>query len=461
MKTKIRIFLVFITTFFHLIQCTKFEESDLDPNSTASNLLLFNRLSQGYNLTISPEPGLYTTPQKITMTAPSGAKIYFTTDGTEPTVNSNLYKEPIHIWKLAGVKLRAVAIKNENQVASVNQENYYSYPNPKTGQTGCWDQAGGPVACAASGQDGEYQKGVTRAYTGPTQHATYPNDYTTTDEATGLMWKSCSQGQTGANCSGVAVTLDWTTAQTGVGGCNELNAMNSGAGYAGRTDWRLPIVVELRTILDLSGINLNNTVPRINTTAFPNTMAGAGNAGTYWTSTNSATGFYPFNVDFSSAFTTAFITPATPLNVRCVSGIPSFRVYEYTDNGDLTITDHKTSLTWQKCTNGQSGQSCAGSGGAGQWDFSVAYCNSLVLSSKKWRLPSANELEDFLNYLKFDANPRVDLSYFPNTPPSNLYWSSTTSTAIAGLNLKIIFGSNGNINANVGNTLSLTRCVAD
>jgi hypothetical protein len=460
MKTKIRIFLVFITTFFHLIQCTKFEESDLDPNSTASNLLLFNRLSQGYNLTISPEPGLYTTPQKITMTAPSGAKIYFTTDGTEPTVNSNLYKEPIDIWKLAGVKLKAIAIKNENKLASVNQENYYSYPDPKTGQTGCWDQAGGPIACAASGQDGEYQKGVTRAYTGPTQHGTYPNDYTTTDEATGLIWKSCSQGQTGANCSGVAVTLDWTTAQTGVGGCNELNAMNSGAGYAGRTDWRLPSVVELRTILDFSGVNLANTVPRINATAFPNTPAGTGNLGTNWTATDTTVN--PFNVNFSTGLGdfNGGNTKPTPLNIRCVAGFPTARSYSFTDNGDGTIKDHRTGLFWQKCSIGLSGNDCSiGTLQNSQWGANLTNCNTLILNNKKWRLPSLNELTGFFEFFTPAANPRVDLNFFPNTPAGNGYWSSTTSTTT--LNNKQIIFTNGNFSEFIGSTAGPIRCVAD
>ena len=32
---------------------------------------------------------------------------------------------------------------------------------PKTGQTGCWNQTGIPIACAGTGQDGEFQNGVS------------------------------------------------------------------------------------------------------------------------------------------------------------------------------------------------------------------------------------------------------------------------------------------------------------
>jgi hypothetical protein len=463
MNKKFTFPMVVIVFILNLNHCTKFQESDFDSNSTLSNLLLFNRFSQGNTLTINPEPGHYTTSQVITMSAHSAAKIYFTTDGTEPTVNSNLYKEPIHIWKLAGVKLRAVAIKNDYKLASVNQENYYSYLDPKTGQTGCWDQAGGSIACSNSGLDGEYQKGITRTYTGPTQHGTYPNDYTTTDEATGIIWKSCSQGQTGANCSGVALPYDWTTAQTGVGGCNELNTMNTGSGYAGRTDWRLPSVVELRTILDFSGTNLPNTVPRINANVFPNTPANAGNIGTFWT--DSDTTLNPFIVNFTDGSGTFnALNKSTTLNVRCVAGFPSARRYELSDNGNSTIKDHRTGLSWMKCSDGLSGNACAtGIASMVVWGTAVANCNNMAIANKKWRLPSVNEMAGFFNLINPtlpSASPRVDLSYYPNTTGGLAYWASTTGTGIA-LNNKLTITTIGNAAEQPGINGAAVRCVSE
>lgn len=58
----------------------------------------------------------------------------------------------------------------------------------KTGQTQCYDVSGNVISCAGTGQDGEYQSGQPAAvYSGPNQHATYTNDYTTTDTTSGLV----------------------------------------------------------------------------------------------------------------------------------------------------------------------------------------------------------------------------------------------------------------------------------
>jgi hypothetical protein len=77
MNKKFTFPMVVIVFILNLNHCTKFQESDFDSNSTLSNLLLFNRFSQGFTLTISPEPGHYTTSQIITMSAHSAAKNLF------------------------------------------------------------------------------------------------------------------------------------------------------------------------------------------------------------------------------------------------------------------------------------------------------------------------------------------------------------------------------------------------
>jgi hypothetical protein len=79
-------------------------------------------------------------------------------------------------------------------------------------------------------------------------------------------------------------------------------------------------------------------------------MAGAGNA---WDHIGllliQPQAVNPFNVDFSSGFQGTLHggnTKPTPLNVRCVSGRPSIctQLTAFTDNGDGTITDHRTGL---------------------------------------------------------------------------------------------------------------------
>lgn len=132
---------------------------------------------------------------------------------------------------------------------------------PKTGQTGCWDASGGSISCAGTGQDGQYQKGL------PASGARFVDntDSTISDNATGLMWKKCGEGQTGSDCSGgSADTPDWTTA---------LSTCEADT-TAGHTDWRLPNRNELLSIVSLATVN-----PAIDTTFFPNTQSDH-----YWSS---------------------------------------------------------------------------------------------------------------------------------------------------------------------------------
>lgn len=86
-----------------------------------------------------------------------------------------------------------------------------------------------------------------------------------------------------------------------------------GGGYANYTDWRLPNVRELMSIVDYGAA----AAPRINTTAFPDTVSGV-----YWTSTTYVPGttlawivnFNNGGVNTNGKTTTTY--------VRCVRGGP-------------------------------------------------------------------------------------------------------------------------------------------
>lgn len=83
---------------------------------------------------------------------------------------------------------------------------------------------------------------------------------TVTDSKTGLMWKQCLEGLSGNDCAtGTATTFTWQQALQQPGVVN-------GTGFAGYTDWRLPNIRELRSIVEEQCFN-----PTINTTRFPNT----------------------------------------------------------------------------------------------------------------------------------------------------------------------------------------------
>ena len=88
--------------------------------------------------------------------------------------------------------------------------------------------------------------------------AGHPNDLVVTDNDTGLMWKRCPEGLSGASCTtGTQTYLKWAAA---------LSAA-SGSTYAGYSDWRLPNINELASLADYACWN-----PAINTTFFPNSV---------------------------------------------------------------------------------------------------------------------------------------------------------------------------------------------
>ena len=88
-------------------------------------------------------------------------------------------------------------------------------------------------------------------------------DGTVTDKQTGLVWMQCAQGQSGTSCgTGSAASMNWKQALEAV------QAANSGAGTFSYTDWRLPTVAELRTLVEQACYS-----PSINATLFPVTIS--------------------------------------------------------------------------------------------------------------------------------------------------------------------------------------------
>ena len=82
---------------------------------------------------------------------------------------------------------------------------------------------------------------------------------TVTDTATDLMWAQCAEGLSGSACTdGGAANFTWEEAL--------IRARDSG--LAGYTDWRLPNLKELFSLVEERCVN-----PAINLAVFPNTPA--------------------------------------------------------------------------------------------------------------------------------------------------------------------------------------------
>ena len=91
----------------------------------------------------------------------------------------------------------------------------------------------------------------------PSERFTVHGDGTASDNRTGLMWKRCAEGQSGSDCATGSDT--WHTWQWAL----ELADRHS---YAGYSDWRLPNIKELASIVELRCYS-----PAVNLEVFPST----------------------------------------------------------------------------------------------------------------------------------------------------------------------------------------------
>ncbi|MEI7661624.1 MAG: DUF1566 domain-containing protein [Bacteroidota bacterium] len=252
---------------------------------------------------------------------------------------------------------------------------------PDTGQTAGYT--------ATSGEDADF--------TINPPSLTLNGDGTVTDNNTGLMWQQTDGGE-----------MTWENATTF---CGNLT-------LAGHSDWRLP------RALELFGINnYNHLNPALNSAFFTTTTADY-----WWTSETQAddvtkvwvvnagggVGAHPKSETISAGGTKRF-------NARAVRDLrsPFVPASRFTDNGNGTIADNLTGLTWQQI---QASNTLT-------WEEALACGRSTTLAGKSdWRLPNVKELQS-LNDVHL-SKPSFDKNYFTNILSGN-YWSSTTMFQIA------------------------------
>ena len=124
-------------------------------------------------------------------------------------------------------------------------------PVPKTGQTKCYE-TGDPadeISCSGTGQDGNLQRG----FSWPNPRFTDNGDGTVTDNLTSLIWLK--------NANVPNAKRNWATALSDVDQLNTNGTMNGNSagdtsnGGGHQTDWRLPNVRELFSLIDFSQFN--------------------------------------------------------------------------------------------------------------------------------------------------------------------------------------------------------------
>lgn len=240
------------------------------------------------------------------------------------------------------------------------------------------------------------------------QSFTDNGDGTVTDNITGLMWQKTDGGE-----------MIFENATTY---CNDLI-------LAGKDDWRLPTGIELFSINNYDSQN-----PALSTVYFTATQAGY-----WWTgdvqsvdpskvwvvNAGGGIGAHPKSETVSAGGTKKF-------HVRAVRNLLSteFSVAHFSDNGNETITDNYTGLTWQKI---QSATTLT-------WEEALAYAEGMSLAGKSdWRVPNIKELQS-LNDVQL-SRPSFNKTYFTNVGSGN-YWSSTTlqNTAARAWDINIDYG---------------------
>ncbi|PIQ50688.1 MAG: hypothetical protein COW02_18920 [Comamonadaceae bacterium CG12_big_fil_rev_8_21_14_0_65_59_15] len=247
-------------------------------------------------------------------------------------------------------------------------------------------------------------------------------DGTVTDPTTGLQWMRCSMGQTwdGVNstCTGTASTYTF----------DQANALTGTVTFAGQSDWRVPNIRELQTIVDLSVYN-----PAIDLVAFPATPSS-----NYWSSLPLT--YYSYNawgIGFYFGNGTIYSRSGGLLAVRLVRAGQSLGILDvarpsisYVDQGDGTVTHTPTRLMWQRCALGQTwtGSTCSGSASIHPWDVANALTGNFAAHSD-WRLPTSDELLSLVDYSKI--SPAIDTTLFPGTP-SSVFWSGSAYAIDSG-----------------------------
>lgn len=315
-----------------------------------------------------------------------------------------------------------------SQAASPSQA-ATTYPLVDTNQGTCYDHQ---QAIPCPGEGTAYY-GQDAQYAGAQPSYTDNGDGTVTDNVTGLMW-SQTPDLNGDGTINAADKLGYADALAGA----ETFAL------AGYTDWRLPTIKELYSLMLFDGTDVSpcmmggscTGVPFIDTRyfAFAYGDTGAGErvidsqfvSSTLYGGETMGGAQTVFGLNLADGRIKGYPTNKL-FYVLHVRGNPAYGVNDLVDNGDGTITDRATGLMWM--------QSDSGSGM--DWGDALAYCENLSYGGyTDWRLPDAKELQSIVDYTRAPAatsSAAID-PLFSATPITNeagqpdyaTYWTSTT-----------------------------------
>ncbi len=243
-------------------------------------------------------------------------------------------------------------------------------PLLKTGQTLSYDASGTVITDNSIKDDGYYQAGVARSYS--------RDGDIVIDNATGLQWQDTIGGYkpwvTRENYD--AGNIEDTTGDTATTYCVDFS-------LGGYSDWRLPSIEELLTIVDNSEYS-----PSLTKDIFDHS-----NSTVYWSSTPSARiSARALSISRGHGYISALSSKSDSLHVQCVRGGQLDNSNFSRDDISEIVTDATTSLQWQDNDEAESTQRT--------WIDAISYCEELTLNEERdWRLPNRSELLSRLHTL--------------------------------------------------------------
>ncbi|NQY94999.1 MAG: DUF1566 domain-containing protein [Campylobacteraceae bacterium] len=281
--------------------------------------------------------------------------------------------------------------------------------------------------------------GQDASYLGFQENYTNNKNGTISDNTTGLMWQKTFSNK-----------LSWNEA---------LNYANNSK-LAGYSDWRIPTIKELYSLINFSGVTgsgssksssvPNNAKPYINTSYFDFEYSPTNRYidAQYWTQTdyvsttmNGAKTF--FGVNFADGRIKGYPKynkgnrGSTAFYLRLVRGNKEYGKNKFRDQNDGSIYDEATQLTWMKYDSGADSFQSLRIKGALNWEKALGFCENInYAGSSNWRLPNAKELQSIVDYSKSPdrTNSAAINGLFHTTAIKNnnaqtdypFYWTSTT-----------------------------------
>ena len=312
----------------------------------------------------------------------------------------------------------------------------YPFPLPDIGQTKCYDD-GNQIQCsepgeAFYGQDGNYlinPPSYTKLDANGNDLPDAANSWVMVrDNVTGLIWEVKTDD---GSIHDKDNTYAWQDAQ------DTFLAQVNASQFGGHSDWRLPTIKELSSI-----INLGGSKPAVDRSYFQNCIAGQ-----YWSGSERFSGF-AWSVDFYDYYG-VYVEQTNKddhIYVRCVRSQAPGLTEPLIINGNDTVTDRSTGLMWQQNTSSD----------VYSWERALSHAESLTLAGyDDWRLPNSRELLSIVNYDGY--TPSIDWESFPATKTS-MYWTSNTPPGLSGAAMYVGF-RNGNLQSENKPYDYYVRCV--